>query len=55
MEGIKLTMFCLQMDVLQLADIFENLEHTSTEEYGINPSYSYSTPGYTWKVGLKMT
>ena len=23
--------------------------------YGINPLYSYSEPGYTWKAGLKLT
>ena len=23
--------------------------------YGINPLYSYSLPGYTWKGGLKLT
>ena len=41
------------MDVLQLADAFENFVQTSTEEYSINPLYSYSAPGYTWKAGLK--
>ena len=43
------------MDVLQLTDVSENFVQTSTEEYGINPLYSYSTPGYTWKAGLKLT
>ena len=28
---------------------------TSTEEYGINPLYSYSAPGYIWKTGVKMS
>ena len=53
--GIDLTMFCLQMDVLQLDDMFENYVQTSTEELGINPFYSYSAPGYTWRAGLKKT
>ena len=28
---------------------------SSTQEYKINPLYSYSLPGYTWKAGLKLT
>ena len=48
-------MLYLKMDVLQLSDIFENFVETSTEEYGINPLYSFSAPGYTWKAGLKLT
>ena len=51
----QLTMLYLKMDVLQLTDIFENFVQTSTGEYGINPLYSFSTPGYTWKAGLKLT
>ena len=43
------------MDVLQLADIFENFAEKSTLEDGINPLYSYSLPGYTWKEGVKLT
>ena len=48
-------MFYLQMDVLQLADVFENFVEKSTLIYGINPLYSYSAPSYAWKAGLKMT
>ena len=48
-------MLYLKMDVLQLTDIFENFVQTSTEEYGINPEYSFSAPRYTWKAGLKLT
>ena len=43
------------MDVLQLADIFENFVKISIEQYRLNPLYSYSLPGFTWKVGLKFT
>ena len=43
------------MDVLQLADVFENFVESSTRENKINPLYSYSLPGYTWKAGLKFT
>ena len=51
----QLTMLYLKMDVLQLTDIFENFVQTSTEEYGINPLYTFSAPGYTWKAGFKLT
>ena len=43
------------MDVLQLADVFETFFEKATLEYSINPLYSYSLPGYTWKAGLKIT
>ena len=48
-------MLYLKMDVLQLIDVFKNFVEESTLEYGINPLYSYSLPGYTWKAGLKLT
>ena len=54
-NGQELTMLYLKMDVLQLADVFENFVETSTLMYGINPLYSYSAQGYTWKDGLKFT
>ena len=53
--GQELTVLYLKMDVLQLADVFENFVESSTREYKINPLYSYSLPGYTWKAGLKLT
>ena len=48
-------MLYLKIDVLQLAYVFENFVQTSTEEYGINPLFSYSAPGYTLNAGLKLT
>ena len=51
----QLTTSYLKMDVLQLAVVFENFVESSTREYNINPLYSYSLPGYTWKAGLKLT
>ena len=54
-NGQELTELYLKMDVLQLADVFENFVEKATLEYGINPLYSYSLPGYTWKAGLKLT
>ena len=53
--GKDLTLLYLKMDILQLADVFENFIQSSIKSYGINPLYSYSLPGYTWKVGLKQT
>ena len=54
-NGRELTMLYLKMDVLQLADVFENFVESSTREYKIFPLYSYSLPGYTCKAGLKLT
>ena len=51
----ELTMLYLKVDVLMLGDVFENFVEKSTLMYGINPLYSYSAPGYTWKAGLKLT
>ena len=54
-NGQELTMLYLKRDVLQLADVMENFVEKATLEYDINPLYSYSLPGYTWKAGLKLT
>ena len=51
----ELTMLYLKIDVLFLTDIFQNYVDTCKKTYGINPFYSYSTPSFTWKAGLKMT
>ena len=51
----ELTMLNLKNDVLLLTDIFQNYIDTCKKAYGINPLYSYSTPSFTWKAGLKMT
>ena len=48
-------MLYLKNDVLLLTDIFQNYIDTCKKAYGINPLYSYSTPSFTWKAGLKMT
>ena len=54
-NGQELTMLYLKMDVLQLTDVFAKFVEKATLEYSINPLYSYSLPGYTWKAGLKFT
>ena len=51
----ELTMLYLKNDVLLLTDIFQNYIDTCKKAYGNNPLYSYSTPSFTWKAGLKMT
>ena len=51
----ELTMLYLKNDVLLLTDIFQNYIDTCKKAYGINPLYSYSTPSFTLKAGLKMT
>ena len=54
-DGQELSMLDLKMDVLQMADVFENFVEKATLEYNTNHLYSYSLPGYTWKAGLKIT
>ena len=51
----ELTMLYLKNDVLLLTDFFQNYIDICKKPYGINPLYSYSTPAFTWKAGLKMT
>ena len=51
----ELTLLYLKNDVLLLTDIFQNYLDTCKKAYGINPLYSYSTPSFTWKTGLKKT
>ena len=48
-------MFYLKKDVLIITDIFQNYRDTCKKAYGINPIYSFSTPSFTWKAGLKRT
>ena len=47
MNGQELTILYLKMDVLQIADAFENFVEKSTLENGFTLLYSYSLPGYT--------
>ena len=55
MNGQELTLQYLNIDVLQVTHLFENFLKTSAEQHSINPLYSYSQPGYTWKTSLKLT
>ncbi|KAG5316943.1 MOS1T transposase, partial [Pseudoatta argentina] len=45
----------LKTDVLLLADVFEKFRDTCIENYGLDPTYYYTLPGYTWDAMLKYT
>ena len=45
----------MKSDVLLLACVFEKIIKVSVNEFGINPLYCVSLPGYTWQCGLKYT
>ena len=50
-----LTQIFLKNDVLLLTCVFENFIKVSVKEFGSNPLYCVSLPGYTWQCGLKYT
>ena len=54
-SGRELTLMYNLLDVLLLADIFENFIKKCLEYYKINPLYSYSAPGFTWKAFFKFS
>ena len=54
-NGEGLTEIYLKSDVLLLACVFEKFIKVSVNEFGINPLYCVSLPGYTWQCGLKYT
>ena len=54
-NGEELTEIYLRSDVLLLACVFEKFIKVSVNEFGINPLYCVSLPGYTWQCGLKYT
>ena len=54
-NGKELTELYLKSDVILLADVFEKFIKISVEEYGIDPLYCVSLPGYTWQCGMKYT
>ncbi|XP_020297388.1 uncharacterized protein LOC109861944 [Pseudomyrmex gracilis] len=45
----------LKIDVLLLADIFENFRESCIRSYGLDPAHYYTLPGYTWDAMLKHT
>ncbi|KAL6418670.1 hypothetical protein ACFW04_011903 [Cataglyphis niger] len=45
----------LKINVLLLADIFENFRESCIKNYEFDPTYYYTLPGYTWDAMLKHT
>ena len=54
-DGEELTKLYCETDVILLADVFEKFVKVSFEEYGINPLYCVSLPGFTYQCALKYT
>ena len=54
-NGEELAEIYLKSDILLLACVFEKFIKVSGNEFGINPLYCVSLPGYTWQYGLKYT
>ena len=54
-DGGELTKLYCKSDVILLADVFEKFVKVYTKEYGINPLYCVSVPGYTYQCALKYT
>ena len=54
-DGGELTKLYCKSDVILLTDVFEKFVKVSTKEYGINPLYCVSLPGYTYQCALKYT
>ena len=46
-KGIELTQLYLKSDALLLTSVFEKFIKVSIIEFGINPLYCVSLPGYT--------
>ena len=54
-NGAELTKLYCKSDVILLTDVIEKSVKVSFEEYGINPLYCVSLPGYTYQCALKYT
>ena len=54
-NGAKLTRLFLKSDVLLVTCVWEIFIKVSINEFGINPLYCASLPGYTWQCGMKYT
>ena len=45
----------LRSDVLLLADVFEEFRHVCLENYQLDPTWYYTSPGLAWDAALKKT
>ena len=54
-HGEELTKLYCKSVVILLSDAFEKFVKVSNKEYGINPLYCISLPGYTYQCALKST
>ena len=45
----------LKIDVLLLADIFQNFRNNFIASYELDPAHYFTLPGYTWDAMLKYT
>ena len=46
---------CNQVDVLLLADVFENFRDICIKNYKLDPAHYYTAPGLAWDGALKVT
>ena len=44
-----------KVDVILLADVFENFRNNSLTNYGLDPAHYYTVPGLAWDAALKVT
>ena len=44
-----------KLDVLLLADVFENFRDICIKNYNLDPAHYYTAPGLAWDVSLKLT
>ena len=44
-----------KLDVLLLADVFENFRDICIKNYNLDPAHYYTAPGLSWDVSLKIT
>ena len=44
-----------KVDVLLLADVFQNFRNISLKNYELDPAHYYTAPGLTWDAALKVT
>ena len=45
----------MKLDVLLLADVFENFRRTCMQYYKLDPCHYFTSPGLSWDAMFKMT